>query len=190
VDVAHSPSPCTRLGGARHTDIFPFPFPSTRPPLSAVSRHSHLQSWIVISLFPSPKQCSFPLFSLVSVTSSFPLSSDFHIPSDVSTNHISHATAKRHQSHHPIPSQIPRSPPHLTWILLCPAPHSPQLSTRLVFLSPRLASLSPPPVPCSPQFKPCARDTANHHRRSPVTRFRPLHGIPGLPDGLLFRCTC
>jgi hypothetical protein len=183
------------LGGACQTDATPTFFPflnSTRPPLpsSAVSRYTIVDRDLLPS--PKPKQCS-----LLSRSQVPPLSSDFSHPlPDVSTNHTSHATAKRHQSHHPIPSQIPRSPPifHKGSCFVFPSPHlTSKLSTHLVFSL--LASLSslPPLRALRTQTvaHPCARDTANHHR--PLTchafsvrytdtsdRFK-----PGLPDSSL-----
>ena len=168
-------------------DIFPLRSLNSYPS-PAVSRHPHLQSWIVIS-----SQCwSLPL---VSVTSS-PCHLIFHIPSDVSTNPASHATAKRHQSHHPIPSQIFRSPPiypHGS----CLVPNSP--------LSPRLASsclISLSAFRLCPCSRPCACTcmTQTHtaycqrQRSLLVTRFIQSTDTPDRfhlspPDGI-FRCTC
>ena len=111
-------------------------YPDIFPCSTAVSRHPHSQSWIVIS--SSPKQCSFlrglSLFSLVSVTSS-PCHLIFHIPSDVSTNPASHATAKRHQSHH-LRSEDPRPSIHMDLALSSLASPASPASPCLAF-SPR-----------------------------------------------------
>jgi len=83
-------SPWTRSSGACQTDtnypdIFPFPFPFPQlalalpHPLSAVSRHPHIQSWIVILSPPQNNALSLLFFSLVSVTTS-PCHLIFHIP--------------------------------------------------------------------------------------------------------------
>jgi hypothetical protein len=153
---ALSVSPCTRPGCALGEDSTPtfFPFSqlvSSSRPLSAVSRHPHLQSWIVISLSPILRGLS--LFSCLG--HKLPLSSDFSHPFPPHTR-----LTKRHQSHHPIPSQIFRSPP------VPFPPHSPHIASHC------LASLSAP-VPCSPQlalFAMCTTHTACHH---------PSHGYAG-----------
>jgi hypothetical protein len=145
-------SPCPRPGCAL-PDTLPrhFSLGSTRPSLRGISA----STFTIVDrdlLPPQNNALSYvvSLFSLVSVTSS-PCHLIFHIPSDVSTNPASHATAKRHQSHHPIPSQISRSPP-----MDLPCPHSPR--------PPHLASsclASPSAPPCSPHSHvpfatPCA----------------------------------
>jgi hypothetical protein len=204
-------SPCTRLGlgGACHTDatptFFPFP-PSTRLALalpSPLPRYLGIQSWIVISSPPQNNALSF----LLSRSQVPPLSSDFSHPlPDVSTNHISHATAKRHQSHHPIPSshlrsQDPRPSSTKDLALSCPHLASPQNTFNSPrFFSPRLTFVSPPLRALRTQTvaHPCARDTANHHRPltchafsvQSVTRI-PRTGLNLVsPTVLLFRCTC
>ena len=171
-------SPWSRLGGAcqtlpRHFSLLNSHshWPSPAHPIPSPLRGISASTYTIVDRdpLPSPKQCSIPPFSLVSVTT-FPLSSDFSHPFRMSRPTT---TAKRHQSHHPIPSQIPRSPPIFHKDLA--------LSRRLIlqltsFLPPRLTSLSPPHAPCSPHSNcrpSCARDTANH------AFFCPLHGFVG-----------
>lgn len=198
-------SPCTRLGlgGACHTDatptFFPFP-PSTRLALalpSPLPRYLGIQSWIVISSPPQNNALSF----LLSRSQVPPLSSDFSHPlPDVSTNHISHATAKRHQSHHPIPSshlrsQDPRPSSTKDLALSCPHLASPQNTFNSPrFFSPRLTFVSPPP--CSPHSN-CRPSMCSRHCQSPspahLSRvFSPVRYTdtsdrfkPGLPDSSL-----
>ena len=186
----------------RQTQTLPpdiFPFPSTRLALalalpSPLPRYLGIQSWIVIS---SP----FPSLFFSCLGHKFPpLSSDyfFHIPFPMSRP-TTHRTRRPNVTNHIIRSHLrskhPRPPIfHMGSCFVLP---SPRLKT---FNSPRfspLASLSPLRAPRTQTVAhPCAQDTANHHR--PLTchafsvrctdssdRFK-----PGLPDSLLFRCTC
>ena len=106
----------------------------------------------------------------------------------LSTNHTSHATAKRHQSHHPIPSSHLRSQdprPSSTKDLALSCPH---LASKLVnsprFLSPRLTFVSPLRAPRTQTASNCRPSMCSRHCQSPspahLSRVSsPLHGYLG-----------
>lgn len=129
-------------------DIFPFSsfllpsLPNSSPLRGAISRHPHIQSWIVISSPPQNNALSYvvsPLLSLFSCLGhKLPLSSDFSHPSDVSTFPASHPT-RPGVTNHIIQSDL-RSP-HIGLLNLA----SSFLLTHLTLTSPHLAS-----IPCSP----------------------------------------
>ena len=89
------------------------------------------------------------------------------------------------------PISDPKIPAHLPQGSCFVSPPHP--STHLV--SPTSPHFHLPPAPCSPHSNcrpSCARDTANHHRRSPVTRFFVRYTDssdrfkPGPPDETLY----
>lgn len=192
-------SPCTRLGGACQTLPRHFSLslnsPSPRP-LSAVSRHPHIQSWIVISSPPQNNALSYVGLSLLSLFSclghKFPLSSVFHIPfrcldqphlaRDGQTSPI---TSSNPISDPKIPAHLPHGSCFVSPPSLASSFNSPRFS--------RLASLSLPRsvLPALKLLSPsCARDTlpittAAHLSRAFVRytdtsdRFKPR-----LPGGL------
>lgn len=118
-----SPSPRLCLPPTPSSRHFPFPF------LSAVFTHT-IVDWIVIC--PSPPHSLLSLrFALVSVTT---------CPCHLIFSHPPHTRppTKRHQSHHPIPSPIYRSP-HISLRIL---PRPPLTSSYLTLLtSPAIASI-------------------------------------------------
>jgi len=187
-------SPWSRLGGAcqtlpRHFSLLNSHshWPSPAHPIPSPLRGISASTYTIVDRdpLPSPKQCSIPPFSLVSVTT-FPLSSDFSHPFRMSrpttprtrrpnvTNHII-------QSH--LRSQDPR--PSSTRILLCLAASS--------FNSPRFSHLASPHFHL-PTLRALRTQTVARHvlETLPITRFFVRYTDssdrfkPGPPDETLY----